>query len=230
MNSPALATVVVADVVDSRAAMSGSTAWLRALTADLDERYRDARIAPFGFTQGDELQGLLAVDADPLVGFLVASLHPERRRMRWAIAAGEVEPGEGPATERTGAAFIEARRAITGARKDRLGLVMSSGSGDSDALLADVTPVLAELLEDLSPLQRSIGRLMLVDGRRQAEVAEALGVARPTVSVAHARGRLHSIARLVRASKAIFTAGVATRQVDAGARDDEGARAGTAPG
>ena len=216
VNASSLATVLIADVIDSRASMSGSTAWLRALTAELDTRYADARLAPFGFTQGDELQGLLGADADPLAGFLVASLHAERRPMRWAIAAGTVEPGEGPATERTGTAFIDARRAITAARKERIGLVMSTGAPEQDALLADVAPVLADLVGDLSSLQRSIARLMFVEGRRQAEVAQQLDLARPTVSVAHGRGRLRSIGRLLHASREIFAAGVAVRSERAG--------------
>jgi hypothetical protein len=45
---------------------------------------------------------------------------------------------------------------------------------------------------------------MLIDGLRQSEVAKQLGLSRPTVSVAHARGRIDRIAGLVRALRALF--------------------------
>jgi hypothetical protein len=47
---------------------------------------------------------------------------------------------------------------------------------------------------------------MLVDELRQADVAERLGVARATVSVAHARGRVRSIQRILTALRSIFGA------------------------
>ena len=73
------------------------------LCADLEAAYpREARLASFGFTQGDEIQGLLAPDADPFLAVLRGALRPDARKLRWAFVAGEVEPGSGPATERTG--------------------------------------------------------------------------------------------------------------------------------
>ena len=64
--------VLFGDVVESRRDSVASTAWLRDLVAELDGTYGDRRLAPFGFTQGDELQGLLAPDADPLDAILRA--------------------------------------------------------------------------------------------------------------------------------------------------------------
>ena len=67
MTAPLVGTVVFGDVVDSRHD-PGSSAWLRSLCADLEAAYpRDARLASFAFTQGDEIQGLLAPDADPFL-------------------------------------------------------------------------------------------------------------------------------------------------------------------
>jgi DNA-directed RNA polymerase specialized sigma24 family protein len=92
-----------------------------------------------------------------------------------------------------------ARDAITRARTQRDGLVVMTGDLPTDALLADVAPLYAILLANLTPRQREIGRLMLVEDMRQADVAERLGVARPTVSVAVERARLREIVRLGRA-------------------------------
>ena len=64
------------------------------------------------------------------------------------------------------------------------------------------------MLRSLTPRQRRVASLMLVDGLRQAEVAERLRVARATISVAHARGAIRSIDRLVTAIGTIFRAGV----------------------
>ena len=150
MTAPLTGTVVFGDVVDSRHD-PGSSAWLRSLCADLDAAYpREARLAPFGFTQGDEIQGLLAPDADPFLAVLRGALRPDARTLRWAFVAGEVEPGSGPATERTGPAFLDAREAIGRARVHRDGLVALTGDPEADARLADLGPLLPALLEDLT--------------------------------------------------------------------------------
>ncbi|MEA2605253.1 MAG: hypothetical protein QOI00_10, partial [Chloroflexota bacterium] len=50
------------DVIRSRREPTAATAWLRTLTSDLEGAYADnERLAPFEFTQGDELQGLLSM-------------------------------------------------------------------------------------------------------------------------------------------------------------------------
>ncbi len=209
------ALVLLADVVDSRRDGPASSAWLRRLVSDLDTLYGDACLAPFGFTQGDELQGLLAPDADPIRAVLDASLRdPVPPRMRWVIAAGAVEPGEGPATQRTGPAFIEARRLIDVARRGRHGLLARTGNADVDALLDDVTPALAVLLDDLTDRQRVVARLLLVDRLRQVDAAQHLGIARPTVTVAADRAHLREIEGLGRAVARLVRMGV----VGAGSR------------
>jgi hypothetical protein len=201
--------VVFGDVVDSRHD-PGSTAWLRALRADLDAAYqRDQRIAPFAFTQGDEIQGLLAPGADPFRAVVRAALVSDARSVRWAVVAGEVEPGTGPAIERTGPAFHAARSVLGEAKAHRDGLRAVSGDGPTDDLLRDLAPLLEALLDRLTDRQREAGRLMLVDGLRQSDVAARLGVSRATVSVMAERAGIRHIERLARALAAIFGEGVA---------------------
>jgi RNA polymerase sigma factor (sigma-70 family) len=200
------AIVVFGDVVGSRRAPAASSEWLRRLCAELEGVYGPDRLAPFAFTQGDELQGLLRPTADPLRGVLHASLHAEARPMRWAVVRGVVERGSGPATERGGEAYVHARGLIDLARRQRDGLLMVTGREPADTLLADLAPVLAELLEGLSTRQRTVARLALLDGLRQAEVAERLDVSRATVSVTYGRARVRSIERMASAVRLVFAA------------------------
>jgi hypothetical protein len=202
------AIVLFGDVIRSRRDAPGSTTWLRTLASELEDAYpAESRLADFEFTQGDEIQGLLRPDADPLAAILRAWLHPERRRMRWVVVAGDVDPGTGPATQRTGPAFLFARERLAEATSRRDGLLMSTDDPETDRLLDDLAPILAELLGDLTPTQRAIGRLILVDGMRRSEAAERLNKARATVSVAAERAHLRSIGRLAAALGILFEAG-----------------------
>ena len=104
---------IVGDVVASRKRATAATAWLEQLRAHLEAAYPE-RLAAFDFTQGDEIQGLLPIDADALEPILDAILRRHGSpdgvpRMRWVIAAGRIDPGQGPATKRTGAAFPRSR-------------------------------------------------------------------------------------------------------------------------
>jgi DNA-binding NarL/FixJ family response regulator len=210
------AIVLFGDVIRSRRDATGSTTWLRTLATELEAAYpSEARLADFEFTQGDEIQGLLRPGTDSLEAILRAWLHPERRPMRWVVVAGDVDPGTGPATQRTGAAFLLARERLAeaGARRDRL--LMSTGDPSTDRLLDDLAPILAELLTDMTITQRAIGRLILVDGLRRSEAAAQLGVARATVSVAADRAHVRSIGRLAGALGFLFEtgAGAAARRL-----------------
>jgi DNA-directed RNA polymerase specialized sigma24 family protein len=140
---------------------------------------------------------------------LRTSLRPDRLRTRWAVAVGGVDEGRGPATQRTGSAFLAAREAINRARAQRDGLVVVTGDPSADTLLADVAPLLVILLDQLTDRQREIGRLMLVEGLRQSDVADRLRIRRPTVSVAVERARLREIGRLAHALKSVLDDGVA---------------------
>jgi RNA polymerase sigma factor (sigma-70 family) len=188
------ALVLFGDVVRSRVDGPAGTTWLRELIRELERAYPGtARLAPFAFTQGDELQGLLRIDADPFAAVLRATLHDDALPMRWVIVAGPVETGRGPATERTGPAFLAARRLLEQARARREGLLVQVGDTRADELLGELAPLLADLLADLTDRQRSIARLMLIGGLRQSEVAERLGVSRATISVMAERARIRRI-------------------------------------
>jgi DNA-binding CsgD family transcriptional regulator len=204
------AFVLFGDVVRSRVDGPAGTTWLRELIRELERVYPSAaRLAPFAFTQGDELQGLLRIDADPFEAVLRATLHGDGLPMRWAIVAGPIEPGRGPTTERTGPAFLTARDLLDTARARRDGLLVRVGEERADTLLAGVAPLLADLLADLTDRQRSIARLMLVERLRQAEVAERLGVSRATISVMAERARIRRIEELLGVLRRLVREGVA---------------------
>jgi hypothetical protein len=202
--------VLFGDVVESRLDSAAAARWLRGLAAELDEAYAAERCAPWGFTQGDEIQGVLRPGADPIRAVLRASLRDQPvPGMRWAIAAGRIDGGEGPATQWTGPAFVAARELIDLARRQRDRLVVRSGDPAADWLLDDVAPVLGRLLADLTDSQRRVARLLLVERVRQSEAADRLGIARPTVSVAAERAHVRDIERLHEATLRLLRQGMA---------------------
>jgi RNA polymerase sigma factor (sigma-70 family) len=205
--------VLFGDVVGSRHGPGNATGWLESLRRTLDDVYETVRLADFEFTQGDEIQGLLAPAADPFHAILLSTLRPHTGteavpRMRWVTVLGHVNPGEGPTTHRTGDAFVRARGLLGQARDERDGLLCVTGDPTADAYLAGTTPVLAAIIEDMTDRQRHIARLALVDGLRQSEIAERLDVSRPTVSVSYARADVRNLSRLVTAIRAIWSDGV----------------------
>jgi DNA-binding CsgD family transcriptional regulator len=200
-----LAFVLFGDVIRSRRDAPAATDWLRTLTADLNAAYPEGqRLAPFEFTQGDELQGLLAPGANPLDAILRGTLHPEARPMRWVVVAGAVDPGRGPATQRSGPAFVAARERLAQANVRRERVAIVSGDAPTDDLLEGLGPVLGELLADLTSRQREIAWLILVDGLRRSEAAERLHVSRATISVAADRAHLRSISELARVLRTLL--------------------------
>jgi predicted DNA-binding protein (UPF0251 family) len=214
------AVVLFGDVVRSRRESAASTAWLERLCALLDAAYGQQKLAPFEFTQGDELQGLLDVSADPFRAVLEGSLRPHAGegaapRMRWVVVHGEVDPGRGPATRRTGPAFILARQTLEEASRSRDGLLCRTGDPRADALLDGTAPVLAAMIEGMTDRQREVARLALVEGLRQSDIAERLGVARATVSVSFARGDVRNLGRLLAAVRAIWREGVSAQEASA---------------
>jgi hypothetical protein len=201
------AIVLFGDVVGSRRDPTNAATWLRDLTGRLTELYGSDALAPFGFTQGDELQGLLRTTAGPLRAVLLGALDDDAPRLRWVAVAGEVADGTGPAPERNGPAFLAAREAIERARRQRDRLLMLTGDERADVLLDDLAPVLGELLDELTDRQRTVARLALVDQLRQSEVAHRLNVSRATISVTFGRGKVDSIAGLAHAIGLIFADG-----------------------
>ena len=214
-----LALVLFGDVVGSRRDSAGSTAWLRELVAELDTAYAPETLAPFGFTQGDELQGLLEADADPIAAVLRAALGPEGRRMRWVVVRGPADPdatGDAPATERTGPVFVAARSAIAEARAGHERLVILTGQPDVDALLANLAPALVDLLDGLTARQRTVARMALIEDMRQSEVAARLNVRRATISVSFNRARVRSLQRLVAGIRRVYASGAGDPWREAG--------------
>lgn len=202
--------VLFGDVVRSRRRPTRSAEWLETLAAELDRHYGDQALARFEFTQGDELQGLLRPEADPFHAVLCATLRPstEAPSMRWAIVAGGILPGRGAATRRTGPAFVTARKTIELARRQRDTLLVLSGDAQADGLLAGTAPVLGSLLARLTDRQRQVARLGFLEGLRQSEIAERLGVARATISVASSRADVRSLTMLLGAVRTIWSDGL----------------------
>ena len=212
MDGPA-GVVLFGDVVGSRQRPGTATEWLHSLRGILDDAYGNERMADFEFTQGDEIQGLLAPTADPFVAVLVSMLRPHSGpgstpRMRWVIVLGQVDPGQGPATHRSGDAFVRARVLLGHARDDRDGLLCQTGDPTADTYLTGTTPLMAAIIERMTDRQRLIARLALIDGLRQSEIAARLGVSRPTVSVSYARADVRNLSRLVAAIRAIWADGI----------------------
>jgi len=213
VNTPRRGIVLFGDVIKSREGAAASTAWLERLCATLDETYGSARLAPFDFTQGDELQGLLDLDADPFRAVLLGTLQAHAGpgavpRMRWVAVAGEIDPGRGPATRRTGPAFILARSALDEAKRQRDGLICRVLDAHTDRVLDGTAPVLGAMIDAMTDRQREVARLALVDGLRQSEIADRLGIARATVSVSSARGDVRNLGRLLGAVRTIWADGI----------------------
>ena len=200
-----LAIVLFGDVIRSRRDAPAATGWLRTLAAELNATFPGPeRLAPFEFTQGDELQGLLAPGTNPLTAILRGTLHPEALPMRWVVVAGQVDPGQGPATQRSGEAFIAARERLAQANTRRERVAIGSGDAATDELFDGLGPLLGELLADLTDRQRQIAWLLLVEGLRRSDAAERLRVSRATVSVAADRAHLRSIGELARVLQALL--------------------------
>jgi predicted XRE-type DNA-binding protein len=193
------AWVLLGSLTESRRSRVEATVWLRALVAELDEAYGSQKLAPFGFTQGQEVQGLLDSEADPLLAVLRSTLGEGPRPLRWVCIRGAVDPGEGPATQRTGSAFLAARAALEAAQATHERLVIRIGRAYADELLDGMTPAMADLLNALTTRQKAVARLALIEGFRQSEVAERLKVRRATISVSFARGKVMPLARLAAA-------------------------------
>ena len=210
--SATLGICIVGDVVGSRDRPSAATAWLERLRDRL-ETTCPQRLAAFEFTQGDEIQGLLPIDADALTPVLDAMLQPHAPpggtpHMRWVISAGRIDPGEGPATRRTGEAFLTARALITEAHHDGDGLRCATGDDEADALLRDLAPVLASLIDRMTDRQREVLHLQAIDHMRQESIADRLGVTQPAISGVLARAGARDVARLTAAVRTLLKDGI----------------------
>lgn len=133
------------------------------------------------------------VDPDePFRALLATWLDPAVPAARWAVTVGGIADSEA---------------ALDAASAARELLVVRTGSAAADTMLADLAPVLGRLLDDMTPSQRRLARLLLLDGHRQADAAEILGISRASVSVAHGRARIHEVRLMLRAVQACWAAG-----------------------
>jgi hypothetical protein len=198
---------VVGDAVGSKRDSAGTADWLRALATDLNGALGEWRRAEFAFTHGDEIRGLLSPGADPMLVVLHAALAESVRPIRWGIAWGEMDaaPAGATAAERTGPAVEIAEAAASEARHRHERLVLRTGEAEADALLAGMAPALMDMLEELTPTQRHVARLAVIEGLRQSEVAERLKVRRATISVSFARARVSSLEALAGAIRRVCT-------------------------
>lgn len=196
---------VVGDAVGSKRDSAGTADWLRALATDLNGALGEWRRAEFAFTHGDEIRGLLSPGADPMLVVLHAALAESVRPIRWGIAWGAVDaaPDGTPASELTGPVVAIAEAAASEARHRHERLVLRTGEGRADDLLAGMSPALMDMLNELTPTQRHVARLAVIEGLRQSEVAERLKVRRATISVSFARARVSSIEALARAIRTV---------------------------
>ncbi|MBX3030575.1 MAG: hypothetical protein KF809_10465 [Chloroflexi bacterium] len=195
-----VAVCLIGDVVGSRRSARVATAWLERLRDRLEARYPE-RLAAFEFTQGDEIQGLLPADADALGPVLDALLRPHAGptgvpRMRWVIGVGAVDPGHGPATRRTGEAFLLAREHMTRVHREGDVLACVTGHPPIDRLLDGVAPVLGSLIDRMTDRQREVLHLRTIERLRQEDIADRLGISQSAVSGHLSRAGARDVTRL----------------------------------
>jgi hypothetical protein len=193
------------DDIEERSGGPPAANRLRSLATGLDDAYPSGRLAGFSVADG-RLVGILSADPDPLRAVIVGGLIDGAPRVRWAVVEGRLTPGRGSVTFRAAALLDGARGAIDLARSRRDHLIIRTGDAGADRLLDAIAPLLVDLLDDLSARQRTVARLLLVDGLRQADAADTLAVSRATVSVMVGRGRIRSIERLADAIRAVMGA------------------------
>ena len=116
---------------------------------------------------------------------------------------------------------------LAAARASRDQLIVRTGDAGADGLLDAIAPLLADLLGELTDRQREVARILLLEGGRQADAADALRVSRATVSVMAARGRVRAIERLAAAVRVLIRAAARAAEESAAAA---GSSSGTSAG
>ena len=158
---PAIA--VIADLVGGAAQAATGGPWLDELGEVLNEHFtaRGTLIADFARTRGTALEGLISLASDPFDAYLFGSLGYRAGNVvmptRWAIVAGAVRPGSGPADRRDGMAIRQAQDLSPALRtRGDYALVLRSGAPQPDANLERLTPWITEGIADLTDNQRSL--------------------------------------------------------------------------
>lgn len=152
---------------------------LRAVLAELDQRWREARAARFAITLGDEFQGLLR-SAAPVwqIAHTVRARCPD---VDWVIAAGRGALATAPlrnatAPELDGPCFHEARAALREAQRERRVLAF----GGFPPPLTELTHYYSALYWSWTRRQRQAAAWLRIAA--PAEAATALGIDRTAVS------------------------------------------------
>lgn len=171
---------VLADAVGSRRlaapARQALQDQLRAALTAANRKWRNAIVARFAITLGDQLEGLLAADAPlwDIIHYLRAQLDGD-----WIIACGRgpLATTLGPSVvELDGPCFHEAREALEHAKPERLVLAF----GGYDAIASAFSAYYSALYWTWTRRQREAASLLRT--LKPAEVAERLGVDRSAVS------------------------------------------------
>ena len=176
--------------------------------------------------------GLAAPRRRSLRGRSDAALRPHqgpRRRAADALGGGR-RPGRGSrprSSHATQRSCLRGRPPGCWSRHARTTTGCSVGPATlvADELLAGTAPVLAAIIAGMTDRQREIAHLSLIDGLRQSDIAERLRIARPTVSIAAARGDLRNLGRLAEAVRSIWT----ERRQPRPSREPRRGRAAAAP-
>lgn len=166
-----------------------------------DTAARDTDLEAVAARLSEELAGATVACHD---GRLVATPVPGSDPVDLALAALLVE--DLPRLAWTIVEDVPLAVAVRLRPRSRERLAVRTGEPGADRLLDALAPLLGDLVGDLTARQRSVARLLVVEGLRQADAAERLGVSRATVSVMVARGRIAAIASLAGAVKAIVAA------------------------
>ncbi len=173
--------LVAGELVSGRA----SQAWLADFAAQLNgsDGWR-----AFELLGGREIVGTLPFESDPLALIVEAALRPGAERMRWLVSWADL---------------AGSRKLLADMRTMHDRLLIRTGLETADRLLAGMSPALMDILDSLTERQRVVARLALIEGLRQHEVAERLGIRRATVSVSFNRAKVHSIAGLLAAMRSL---------------------------
>ena len=182
---------VIADMVHSRelkshqrrAAQLDFATFLKNINTD----FRQAVLARFVITLGDECQGIL-YDATVLPDLLWRFDEFENRQLRVGIGFGVLYTPVGrDAINIDGPALHLARAAIERAKKDRLlGGVFEGFGKEHDAVFSGFARLLHHHRSSLSDQQREVVA-QLRSGLNQTQTAEKMGVTRQAVSLYAAR-------------------------------------------
>lgn len=183
-------TAVIGDLVSSRtfrgAQRNRLQAGLQQLLMGINARWREAILARFVITTGDEFQGLLSQPAclPDLIWFIEDGLRNVEIRVGIGFGTLETELAE-YAIGMDGSVWHAARGAVTDAKKrNRLGGVFRGFGERDDSILNGLGRFLFEFRRRMTPKQRQIVEMIRETDpdMTQTQVAERLDITKQAVS------------------------------------------------